>query len=93
MKFCIKFNDEILPIQEDEVLKVIQAMKNKAIVVLSCGVMSGSFIRGIVRDIHAEKKLYYYEKLTADDYLTAKDYQIKLPDDALKFLGKNIELK
>ena len=93
MKFCIKFNEEILPILEDEVLKVIQAMQSKAIVVLSCGVIHGGFIRGVVRDIHAERNLYYYEKLTTDDRLQPKDYQIELPENVLKFLGKNVLIK
>ncbi len=80
MKYAIKFMGETLPIKETEIEKVIRAMEQKEIVVLECGVIHGSFIAGIVKDIHAERKVPYGYKFQGEDNLRRADFQTGFPE-------------
>lgn len=72
MKYIIQFRDTRLPISEEEVPKVIQAMNEKKIVMLKCGVIHGSFISAILKDINGEKG--YSAGFDASKELKRKDY-------------------
>lgn len=85
-KFCIKFGNETYPIENEEIAKVMRAMETKSIVVLKCGIMHGAFIRGIVRDMHAERGWYYGYRPTGADGITPKSYAIELPQTVGKLL-------
>lgn len=74
MKYAIKFANDTYPISEEEIPKIIKAMDEKMIVVLKCGVFSGAFISGIVRDIHGERGWNYGYSPRGEDSLSRKDY-------------------
>lgn len=80
MKYAIKFADETLPIEEDEVKKVVQAMQTKSIVVLKCGVINGFHIRGIIRDLHGERGFYRGYQIQGSDQITNEDMKTNLPE-------------
>lgn len=88
MKYIMKFNGESYPISEEEIPKIMQAMESRAIVILRCGVFHGMFIRGIVRDIHADKGWNYGYKPQGGDGLARKDFVTELPER----IGANYEL-
>lgn len=74
MKYCIKTTTGIIPISEDEIPKILVAMDKKGIVVLSAGVVNGSFIISIERDLHAEKGFNYGYCFKGEDGIKRKDY-------------------
>lgn len=84
----MKFNGESYPISEDEIPKIIKAMEKKAVVILRCGVFHGMFIRGVVRDIHAERGWNYGYKPQEGDGIKRSDYVTELPER----IGENYEL-
>ncbi len=90
MKYCIKTTNGILPISEDEVLKVVEAMDKKKIVVLKAGIVNGAFISEMVRDIHAEKGYNYGYKFQAEDRITRKDYITDIKE-VIQKIGKDVK--
>lgn len=80
MKYCIQFRDEKLPISEEEIPKVLEAMANKNIVVLKCGVVNGAFISAILKDIHAEYGFNYGYKFQGSDNISRKSYLTDLEE-------------
>lgn len=80
MKYCIQFRDDKLPISEEEIPKVMEAMANKEIVVLHCGVINGAFISGIVKDLHAEKGYNYGYKFKGEDNITRASFVTDIKD-------------
>ncbi len=80
MKYCIKFGNEKLPISEEEVPKVIQAMNEKKIVMLKVGVINGAFIHGIIKDIHGENGWNYGYQITGGDNVKRTDYLTDIKD-------------
>lgn len=86
MKYCIQFRDKMLPISEEEVPKVIQAMDEKKIVMLKCGIINGAFISAITRDIHAERGYSYGYNIERET--TRKDYVCEF-ENILTNINKN----
>lgn len=80
MKYCIQFRDEKLPISDEEIPKVMEAMASKNIVVLKCGVINGAFISAIVKDLHAEKGYNYGYKFKGEDSINRKSYITDIKD-------------
>ncbi len=89
MKYAIQFRDKTLPITEDEVPKVVQAMDEKRIVVLQCGILNGAFISGIVRDLHGERGYKYGFDISGET--SRKDYICDF-GNALKAIENNPKL-
>ena len=89
VKYCIKVGNETFPIAEDEMPKIVEAMSTKSIVILKCGVIHGSFIRGIVRDIHGERFWNYGYMPRGEDRIQRKDYLTDIPAN----IGKLLESK
>ena len=71
-----QFSGKNVPIKEEEVSKVIEAMETGAIVVLRCGVLKGSAISGILRDMEAEHGFIGKE----DEQLPRKAFRTDLPE-------------
>lgn len=91
MRYAIQFGNKTMPIEENEVEKVIQAMEQKRVVVLSCGILNGAFIGGVIRDLHAERGLYYGYNVEEESY--AKDYETDLPEKVKELkIGNNTKL-
>ena len=91
MKYCIKTTNGTIPISEDEVKKVIEAMDKKGIVVLKAGIVNGAFISELVRDIHAEKGYNYGYRFQQEDHITRKNYLTDIKDVVAK-IGKDTKL-
>ena len=80
MKYCMKFDRDTYPISEEEIPKIIRAMDEKLIVVLKCGVFSGSYIKGVVKDIHGVNGWNYGYIPKGEDNLKRGDYVTDIVD-------------
>jgi len=91
MKYIVHFRDERLPISEDELKKVMEAMESKAIVVLQCGILNGAFISGVTKDIHTENGWNYGYKIKGEDNIGRKDFVTDLPEKLIELYGETFK--
>lgn len=91
MKYSIDYQNRQLPIAEDEIPKIVDAMQNKAIVVLKCGILNGAFISGITKDLHAEFGYNYGYKFKGEDNLTRASFVTDLPEKIKELRGEVIK--
>lgn len=84
MKYLIKVGNETLPISDSEIMKVISAMKSKSLVVIKAGLINGSFIQAITKDVAGEKGYNWGYKITSSDNISRSDFITDIPEKLLE---------
>jgi len=76
--YAVMTTTGIIPIDEDELEKVVLAMSDGSIAFCRQGIIKGSFVSEIVEDVWRKKGVYYSYDVKKEK--TPYKYESKLPD-------------